>query len=183
MTLAAEKGKYASVETWYFLLQIYFYYEKNYQKALAIAQQLVRRFPENVIFERYLGRCESVLGDWNATREVFEHIAGRAREGKRGYVPSAEREAEYYIGMGFMNARNFDAALPHFYRCDDLSRTLDLKEASGFMVMANLKAGVIFDILGKRDLAISQYNKVLEMKEFKDSHTQAEHYLKSPALY
>ncbi len=183
LTLAAEKGKYASVETWYFLLQIYFYYEKDYPKALGIAQQLVHRFPDNVLFERYLGRCESVLGDWYATRAVFEDVAKRAQEGKRGYGPNAEREAEYYIGMGFMNARNDEAALQHFFRCDELSRSLDTRDASGFMVMANLKAGMIFDLQGKRDLALAQYQKVLDMKEFKDSHTQAEQYLKTPATY
>lgn len=183
LTLAAEKGKYASVETWYFLMQIYFYYEKDFQKALAIAQQLTRRFPDNVIFERYLGRCESVIGDWNAAQTVFEDIAKRAREGRRGYSANAEREAEYYIGMGLMNSRNYDEALRHFFRCDELSRTLDTKEPSGFMVMANLKAGMIFDIQGKRDLATAQYRKVLDMKEFKDSHTQAEQFLKTPAVF
>ncbi len=183
LTLAAEKGKYASVETWYFLLQIYFYYEKDYPKALGIAQQLVHRFPDNVLFERYLGRCESVVGDWYATRTVFEDVAKRAHEGKRGYGANAEREAEYYIGMGYMNSRNYDAALQHFFRCDELSRLLDNRETSGFMVMANLKAGMVFDIQGKRDLALAQYQKVLEMKEFKDSHSQAEQYLKSPAVY
>lgn len=183
LTLAAEKGKYASVETSYFLLQIYFYYEKDYSKALAIAQQLNRRFPDNVIFERYLGRCQSVIGDWNAARTVFEDVAQRSREGKRGYNTNAEREAEYYIGMALMNARRYDEALGHFFRCDELSRSLDTKEASGFMVMANLKVGMIFDVQRKRDLATEQYRKVLDMKEFKDSHSQAEQYLKSPAVF
>ena len=183
LTLAAEKGKYASVETWYFLLQIYFYYEKDYQKALSIAQQLNHRFPDNVLFERYLGRCETVVGDWTSARMVFEDIASRAHEGKRGYGTNAEREAEYYIGMGYMNARSYDTALQHFFRCDEISRTLDAHDPSGFMVMANLKAGMIFDIEGKRDLAVAQYQKVLDMREYKDSHTQAEQYLKTPATY
>ncbi|MGA9120225.1 MAG: tetratricopeptide repeat protein [Bacteroidota bacterium] len=183
LQLAAEKGKYASVETWYFLLQIYFSYEKNYQKALAIAQQLFSRFPENVIFQRYLGRCETMVGNWPAAGAVFKEVVRRARAGQRGYSPNAEREAEYYVGMSLMIERNYDAALPHFYRCDELSRELDAQEASGFMVMANLKVGNIYDIQGKRDLAIAEYQKVLGMKEYKDSHTQAEQYLKDPAKY
>ncbi len=82
-----------------------------------------------------------------------------------------------------MGARDYDGALRHLLRCDELSRTLDTQEASGFMIMANLKIGNVYDILGKRELALEQYRKVLGMKEFKDSHTQAEQYLKTPALY
>jgi hypothetical protein len=48
------------------------------------------------------------------------------------------------------------------------------------MVMANLKAGMIYDLLSRRDLAVSQYNKVVSMKEYKDSYTLAEQYLKKP---
>ena len=53
-------------------------------------------------------------------------------------------------------------------------------EASGFMVMANLKAGMAHDALSRRDLAEKQYRKVLELREFLDSRRQAEQYLKSP---
>jgi tetratricopeptide (TPR) repeat protein len=183
LQLAAEKGKYASVETWYFLLQIYFYYEKDYQRALSIAQNLFSRFPDNVLFHRYLGRCETMIGNWTEAGKTFGEIARRAREGQRGYSANAEREAEYYVGMSMMVARQYDSALQHFYRCDQLSRQLDQQEPSGFMVMANLKVGNIYDIQGKRDLALSEYHKVLAMKEYKDSHSQAESYLKNPARF
>jgi predicted negative regulator of RcsB-dependent stress response len=82
-----------------------------------------------------------------------------------------------------MSARDLEEALRHFYRCDELCRSLDTEEASGFMVMANLKAGMIYDVQGKRDLALAQYRKVLAMREYKDSHAQAEQYVRTPAVY
>jgi hypothetical protein len=48
------------------------------------------------------------------------------------------------------------------------------------MAMANLKIGNVYDVQGKRDLAVGQYEKVLQMKEYKDSHSLAEMFLKSP---
>jgi tetratricopeptide (TPR) repeat protein len=183
LTLASEKGKYSSVETTYFLMQIYFYYEKDYSKALALALRLHAEFDRNMLFHRYLGRCYASLNDWPDTRRVFEEILDRAQKGERGYSTGTAREAEYYLAVCDMNTRDYESALTHFFRCDSLSRELDTKGPSGFMVMANLKAGNVYDILGKRDLAVAQYDKVLSMKEYQDSHKLAVQYLKSAATY
>jgi len=48
------------------------------------------------------------------------------------------------------------------------------------MVYTNLKIGMIYDLQGKRDLAIMQYKKVLKMKNYQDSRKQAERYIKTP---
>ena len=66
------------------------------------------------------------------------------------------------------------------YKCDELSRTVDKDEPSGLMVMANLKVGMIYDAMTKRDLAEKQYRKVLAMKDYLDSHKQADEFLKTP---
>jgi tetratricopeptide (TPR) repeat protein len=183
LTIASEKGKYSSVETTYFLMQIYFFYEKDFGKALALAQRLHGQFDRNMLFHRYLGRCYASLLNWPETRRVFSQIVDRVEKGQRGYTVNAGREGEYYLGLCDMNTREYESALTHFFLCDSLSRELDTKGASGFMVMANLKAGNIYDILGKRDLAVAQYDKVLSMKEYQDSHKQAVQYLKSAATY
>ena len=113
-------------------------------------------------------------------QSVFGDVAAKAQKKQRGYSSQAWREAEYYLGICDMNNKQYEAALRHFYKCDELSRTLDKDEASGFMVMANLKAGMANDALGRRDLAEKQYRKVLDMKEYLDSHKQAEEYLEKP---
>ena len=46
--------------------------------------------------------------------------------------------------------------------------------------MANLKIGMVYDLQGRREDAVAQYRKVLSMKSFKDTHTQAERYLQTP---
>lgn len=180
LTTAAEKGKYACVEAAYFLLQIYYLYEKDYGTALSFAQDLHQRFPDNMLFHKYVGRCYVSLGNWPLVDQLFSEIVQKARSGARGYGASTEREAEYYLGMVDLLGRRYDSALNHFFRCDELSRGLDKNEVSGFMVMTNLKAGMVYDLLARRDHAVTQYKKVLGMKEYKDSHHQANQFLKTP---
>ena len=180
LTLASQKGLYASIEASYFLLQIYYFYEKDFARALEIAVRLNSRYPNNMVFHRYLGRCHVSLNNWTMAEEVFADVAGRARRQMPGYGPGVEREAEYYLGVAAMGRRQYDEALGHMYRCDELSRDLDRQEASGFMTMANLKIGMMYDCQAKRALAVEQYRKVLAMKDYRDAHTQAEQFTKTP---
>lgn len=180
LTLASQKGLYASIEASYFLLQIYYYYEKDYARALELAVRLNTRYPNNMVFHRYLGRCHVSLNNWSLAEDVFADIAARARRRMPGYGPGVEREAEYYVGVAAMGRRQYDEALGHLYRCDELSRDLDRQEASGFMTMANLKIGMMYDCQAKRSLAVEQYRKVLAMKDYKDAHAQAEQFTKTP---
>jgi tetratricopeptide (TPR) repeat protein len=177
---AAAEGKYASIEAKYFLMQLHYLYEKQYGEALSIAQELHSRFPNNMLFHKYVGRCLVAQGSYDKAREVFEEVAGLVRQGKPGYNKNAERENEYYLGLCDLNARRYDDALAHFYRCDELSRRLDTDASSGYMVMSNLSIGKVYDVQLKRELAVAQYKKVLGMKEFRDSYTQSEKFLKTP---
>ncbi|HXG00629.1 MAG TPA: hypothetical protein VNL69_07575, partial [Bacteroidota bacterium] len=180
ITAAAEKGKYASIESTYFLMQLYYLYEKNYPKALELALKLHHRFPNNMLFHKYVGRCYVVMGNWDKAKEVFSEILRRCKNNQPGYGPVVEREAVYYLGVYDMNSGAYESALKHFFRCDELSRKLDKDGPSGFMVLANLNAGKIYDATARRDLALAQYRKVLKMKEYKDSHSVAEQLIKVP---
>jgi tetratricopeptide (TPR) repeat protein len=180
LTIASQKAKYAAVETAYFLMQICYAYERDYTKALGLAQSLHTRFPGNMVFHKYVGRCYVVMGNYQRGEEVFAEIQAKVRRGDRGYTPAVEREAVYYLGVCSSSLHRYDEALTHLYRCDELSRQLDVKEPSGFMTMANLKIGMVYDLQGKRDLARRQYAKVLALKNYKDAQQQAERYLTTP---
>ncbi len=180
---AAEKGKYAAVEAEYFLLQIDYFYEKDFSGTLALALDLHGKFPANMVFHRYCGRAYVSVNNWDMASAEFTGIIDRVRAGMRGYTPAVEREAQYYCGMAAMIGRRFGDALEHFYRCDEISRTLDREEASGFMSMANLRIGMVYDMQGKRDLALAQYRKVREMANYQESRALAEQYTTTPCTH
>lgn len=182
LTKTSQRGKYAAIEATYFLMQLYYLHEKNYGMALSYALTLHERFPNNVLFHKYLGRCYAAVSNWVHVEKVCSDIVERVHSGRRGYDAVAEREARYYLGTAAMSTGKPAESLQHFWRCDELSRRLDTEEPSGFMIMANLKAGQVYDLLTKRDLAIAQYKKVLAMHEYRDSHKQAEQFLKTPFM-
>jgi len=177
---ASEKATFANIEASYFLMQLMFQYEKQFGNALEIAVRLHEKFPNNVVFHRYVGRCRAALGHWDELKSEFDSILALVNIGKLGYNKNVEREAHYYLGLYEMqNGRN-DAALRHYYKTDELSRSLDKDGPSGFMIMSNLRVGMIYDLQSKREYAIKQYNKVLDMKDYQDSHKTAGKYLKTP---
>lgn len=182
LALAAANAKYAATEAGYFLLQLNYTHEKQFDKALEISQKLLAQFPNNVVFHRYVGRCFVSLGQWEKARATFDNILSRCGNpgpAMVGYSESARREALYYLGVYAMNIGKYDEALQDFYHCDEVSRELDKSGESGFMVMANLRIGFIYDLRSNRDLAVQQYRKVLAMKKFENSYDQAEQHLKS----
>ncbi|MCX6120343.1 MAG: tetratricopeptide repeat protein [Ignavibacteriales bacterium] len=177
---ASLHAKYAQVEATYFLMQNYFTYEKDYVNALELARKLHEKYPNNSMFYRYLGRSLVSTGYLGEANDIFIDIIHRCTQQQVGYDMYDAREAHYYIGKFEFLAGRFDTALKNLYACDELSRKLDKDGASGFMSLANLIVGMIYDAQGKRQYAIQQYNKVLVMKEYENSYQEAKKYIQQP---
>jgi tetratricopeptide (TPR) repeat protein len=179
---AAQKARYARVEAQYFLLQTYFSYERQFVRALEIAQELRNRYPRNPLFHRMYGRCYVSLGYWAEAFRVFSEVEEKYRTRQAGYDVYDGREAYYYLGRHLFLAGRFDEALRNFQRCDEISRRIDKSGSSGFMSMANLMMGMIYDVQKKRGSAQAQYQKVLEMKEYESTHKEARRYMEQPYM-
>ncbi|MCX7983983.1 MAG: DUF3808 domain-containing protein [Bacteroidetes bacterium] len=177
---AAEKAKYAHVEAAYFLMQSYVYFEKDFRQALEIARKFHNKYPNNSVFHRYYGRALIGLGNMSEAQKVYREIETRYKIKQLGYDSYDAREAYYYLGKIEFQNGNYQSALNYLYKCDELSRKLDKNGASGYMALANLMIGMIYDDQGKRQYAIAQYKKVLDMKEYENSHDEAKKYLAVP---
>jgi len=177
---ASEKAKYAKVESMYFLMQSYFVYEKDFANALELARKLHVKYPNNSMFHRYLGRCLVSTGYLGEAKDIFIEIEKRCSNKQVGYDTYDAREAHYYLGKFDFMAGRFDAALQFLYRSDELSRKIDKDEPSGFMALGNLLIGMIYDVQGRRQDAIMQYEKVLSMKEYDNSHKDSKGYIVNP---
>jgi tetratricopeptide (TPR) repeat protein len=180
LELAAAKARYAKVEAMYFLLQTYFSYEKQYVRALELARELHTKYPRNPLFHRMYGRCYVSLGYWAEAFQVFSEVEERYRNHQVGYDDYDAREAYYYIGRHYFLASRFDDALQCMYRCDEISRNIDKNGSSGFMSMANLTVGMIYDLQKKRGSALAQYQKVLNMKEYENTYKEAKRFMEKP---
>jgi len=180
LELAAQKAKYAKIEAMYFLLQTYFTYEKQYVRSLELARELSAKYPKNPLFLRMYGRCYVSMGYWAEAFRIFTQVEERYRTHQPGYDVYDGREAYYYIGRQYFLTGKLDQALQNMYLCDELSRKIDKSGASGFMSMANLTIGEIYDLQKKRGSALAQYQKVLDMNEYENTHKDAHRYMDKP---
>ena len=177
----AFNGRYAKYEAQYFLMTLYFNYENNAFKAYEYAEMLTKEFPDNPVFERWKGRIEAKKGNFVAASIIFRNVIDKGDSGFTGYnVFKTKREADYYVAYQYFNTNKLDSAKIYFDDCAKISKQVDGDEESGFRVNAVLYIGMINDLWNKRDEAISNYKKVLDMDEYANSHKRAEELIEKP---
>jgi len=181
LTEVATKGKFAKYEARYFLTTLYFSYENDPYKADEWCKKLTTEFPDNPVFERWRGRIAAKMGDYYTANLIFTDVLNKSEKNYPGYnTLSSKREATYYIGYQYKILNKLDSAKTYFNICADISSQIDKKEASGFLINSYLYIGMIDDQQGNRNDAINYYKKLLDLREYGNSHTLAEEYLKSP---
>lgn len=172
-------GKYTSVEARFTLGKIYYLYEKNYSKSEECFLMLNKDFPNNPVFERYYARTLISKYGYNAD-SIFTRIYKKCQNNVKGYNQRMKREALYYTGMKYKNQTKPEEALKFFNECAEISEQVDIDEESGFWINSLLYCGMMNDVLGKREIALKLYKKVLDMNEYKMSQEKAERYIKMP---
>ncbi len=181
LNYAAEKGEFTKYEARYFLMSIYYDYENNPYKADEYADELIKDFPDNPVFERWKGRIMAKEGNNLMAASYFSDILQKANRRMPGYnFPSVKREASYYVGLHLKNVDKLDSAKYYFNTCAELSKQLDKDKQSGFLINSYLYLGMINDLQGKRQDAINDYKLLLDMKNYGKSHELANEYLKTP---
>ena len=176
----AEKGKYAKYEAQYFLMTLNYSFENNDSECFKYAKMLSDKFPDNPRFQGFLGRINIRMNNYPTAIEIFENILNKANNNFDGYNDKIRREAHYYIGFNYKKSDSLNLALQHFKLCEQISRSVDEDEESGFLINAVLYQGEIYDLKGERNNAIKNYEEVLDFREFGNSHERAEEYLEKP---
>ncbi len=174
----AEDGLYAKHEARYFLMNLYYQFEKDWESAQLYAEMLTRSFPNNPVFEGWRGRIAVKKSDWAMADSVFKNVLDKAEKKLTGYdMPKVRREATYYIGNNYKIKAQLDSALIYFKKCIQYSNKIPADEESGFLINSTLYIGTIKEMNGEYNEAIKDYNDVLEMRDFGNSHSLAQSYL------
>ncbi len=174
----AEDGLYAKHEARYFLMNLYYQFEKDWDSAQHYAEMLTRSFPNNPVFEGWRGRIAVKKSDWAMADSVFKNVLDKAEKKITGYdMPKVRREATYYIGNNYKIKAQLDSALIYFNKCINYSNKIPSDEESGFLINSTLYIGTIKEMNGEYNEAIKYYTDVLEMRDFGNSHSLAQSYL------
>jgi tetratricopeptide (TPR) repeat protein len=176
---ASSRGaRYSATEAKVVLMQIFYDFEKDHFKAFKIAEDLIKEYPNNPYFHRYLGRTLVSVGNVDQFEKVWREILIRFMQKYPGYDDITSREALYYIGYSQVIKRNYKNAIKYLLKCVEANNYVD-KEVTGFKTLTYIRLGNCYDKLNNRAKALEYYNKVLDMKDYNDSHNQAKNYIKN----
>ncbi len=174
---AADKSKYAKYEARFFLINIYYKFEENYNQALFYVNQLQKEFPNNSVVEKYKGRILIKSGKTESAVKVYQSILRKNKLGLTGYNNPLKREALYYVGLNYYTKNIPDSALVFFSDCYTLSKKLDGEKETGFRINALLYKAECNKKLGRLNIALKDFNNVLELDDFRNSHKKAQEYI------
>lgn len=173
-------GRYARIESRYFLMTLNFQFEENMNETRRWGKILLNDFPNNPNFQKYYGLSFVKENNYPEAVKTFRDIYNKCSQNRAGYNKRYKREASYYIAMDYKIRGVVDSSAYFFEISEKLSRELDGKTESGFLINTVLYLGMLYDELGMRDKAIKYYKEVLRLRERNNSHSLAEQYLKVP---
>lgn len=174
----ARHGRYIQTEAVYFLLQIYYLFENNYEKSVEHVTWLRRRYPDNSFFHTFEGRVYARWGHWGRSEEIFRDVLARYRQGKTGYNPAMAEQALYYMARARMAYSDYEDALAYLNQLETIA--VESGRSGYFRVLAHLRQGMALDALGRRQEAVARYRQVLSMKDWSGAHERARAYLEQP---
>jgi tetratricopeptide (TPR) repeat protein len=173
----AENGKFTKTEAKVVLCFIHLSYEKNYVEAIRYATQLVQMYPQNPLFNRFLGKCYVGTNNWPVSDSIYASILAKNDSGYFGYnSPYVKREAGYYYAMCRSKLFDLDGAMKYYEMCYNISKELDKDKPSAYQVFSLIGMGAIFDQWGNHSEAVKYYDRVLELRDIENSHNIAKKY-------
>ncbi|MBS1552508.1 MAG: hypothetical protein JST15_10635 [Bacteroidetes bacterium] len=172
-------SKYAKTEAKYVLAYLNVIYEKNYYEAELYAKSLTEEFPENPVFEKYLGNSYVGQGKWNEALSVWKSVIEKIDSNKTGYGSVfLKRESNYYTALCYLKLNSILEAEPYIEKALDITQKIDKENNDAYTSYIYLICGMLNDVKGNKSTAGVFYDKVLSMKNYQNSHQEAERFKK-----
>ncbi|MBE2226967.1 MAG: tetratricopeptide repeat protein [Ignavibacteria bacterium] len=174
----AANGRFSKTEANVTLAYIHLSYEKNYLEAQRYAANLVALYPDNPVFERFLGKCYVGMNNFQGGLNVYNGMLAKADSNKAWYNNNyIRREVNYYLGVCLSRTGNIDEALKKYEAAIEICKTIDKQgEESAFYVFSVLGTGMIYEQKGNKPEAVKYYDMVLNMRDIENSKETAQRF-------
>ncbi len=169
-----ENGRYAKVEAWYFLIDIYKKENELEGKAIPLCEQLHQMYPFHPFFHIFLAGLYHKNADWNHSLRAANDILAQAKINSY-YSDYIVYQAKYLIGESSLYTSKYQEALQQF----DEIIAAEPSKPSYLLPWSHLRRGTIYDLIGKKDEATAEYKLVLKMENVLQVHNVAEGLLKN----
>jgi tetratricopeptide (TPR) repeat protein len=172
-----EKGHYSVTEAKLFLISVLIDYEGQPEKALGLILGLRQEKPQNLFFILMELPARMVALDWNGAIAFGEFLAPRVRE--TSYTKPHISLFDLYLGEAYLGAKDYAQAVATFSRCIEMAP----EPRKATVTHCYLRRAQAYDLLQRRDDAVSDYAYVKGRPDFFDSQDRAALGLKHPYSY
>ncbi|MEO8209165.1 MAG: hypothetical protein ABI840_01280 [bacterium] len=175
----SQNSRYAKNEAKYVLAYLNLIYEKNFIEAEMYSRMLTEEFPENPVFEKYLYNSYIGQGKWNEALEGWKKILLKIDSNQFGYsYRNLQREANYYLALSLTKLNRILEAEPYIQKAEEITKLIDKENEAAYTAFIYLISGMLNDVKNNKSTANLYYDKVLSMKNFQNSHFEAERFKK-----
>ncbi len=173
---AAGDGLFTQVEARIFLSIIYLDQEGRYDEAIGLLRQLNEQYPDNLSFYGLLAYAYRTNQDYANAIAMLETLVDKAAAtpvfGRRSRSLST-----YFLGSTYKVAGRLHQSIA------TLTQAVEA-EADGannwLLTNALLERGRVHDLLGERDQALRDYERVVQLRDFRGSQKKATALLEAP---
>src|SRR5262245_9811629 len=149
--------------------------QKLYDEALENAEFLHRRYPRNFLLHLNVAQILTEMNRPEQAVEVYTKILAQAEARTPNYHKLPLSVFRYNIGKALMNMGRLELAQRLFTAAIQDTATAERERALSHLCLAE-----VLDVGGNRQQAIANYQQVLSVGNFEDSHRTAQTYLKKP---
>ena len=176
LDIAIKKGKFFSTETKIFLIEILTRYEKDNDRAIAIAREIKSKEPENPFFciIKILTLLKS--GRWQEVIEETKQFLKMYATSDKASVQQQMALVYLATGDAYVMEKRYSLALDTFKRCNEKM----VFPNKAWVTLCHLRTGQIYDIFGNREKALLQYQIAYERPDMWKSQKYARIGLKRP---
>jgi hypothetical protein len=173
LELAAQKGEYGQIAAKMVLLAVY-YNEKRFDDYQRLTSGLIEQFPTNPVFVMWLADFHIRQGRLDEGNQKLTVLLDNGKTAARSKLSLAQ--IHYEKGRVLLAKQSADDAAASLTRVIDG----DLPGGDPLLAKARLLRGCAWDLKGKREQAVADYQAVLQLRETDDCQRKARGFLKQP---
>jgi tetratricopeptide (TPR) repeat protein len=174
LRLAVTKSQFVSVNARNILVVLCLR-EKLYDEALANAQYLHHLYPRNFLLHLNVARILTEMNRPDQAVDVYMKIVAQAEARTPNYQKMPLGAFRYNVGKAVMDMDRLELAQSLFAAAIQDPTTPERERALSHLCLAE-----VLDLRGNRKQAIANYQQVLSVANFEDSHSAARAYLRTP---
>jgi len=153
------------------LLVLFLRRERRYPEALPIARGLIQSYPRDVLMALEEGHLLRAEGNDQEAAAVYRRVWQAGREGFYGGLHY--EIAALSLGDLLRNEKDYTSAVAAYEQVTEVPQP-----DPEVLQKADLAAGEMYDLLGKRDLAVKKYQIVVALDASTPQAESANRYLK-----